>query len=235
MKPHRNKTIARSRHLRFLEALVVGLTMPAIALCGIMIPLSGQELADQSDIIITAEVVEQRSKLLEDERGRDIYTDVTLKPLKVLKGVQFSTDITIEVVGGTFEGWKEVVSYSPSFETGEQCVLFLKSSPFRIVGGKQGKRTIKDGRFVIDGYRISPADFETALTRFDSRRSSGIPLKSYISEMGENIQPATRNLNPQKSQNASTNNNFNEANTTGGPKDLGGGQLPASEVPAFKK
>lgn len=235
MKSYGGKTVVWfGQHVVFF-VLVIGLNITAIAHGGMEIPLSGQELAEQSDVIITAEVIEQRSKLHEDKRGKHIYTEVTLRPIKTLRGEQISTDITIEVIGGTFEGWREVVSYSPSFEDGEQCVLFLKSAPsFRIVEGRQGKRTIHQGKFIIDGYRISPENFETALRRFDIGRSSGASLRSYIAELGEELGRTTTS-DFEQSQNVTLKGSTKEEDIPGAPRDLGGGQLPPSEIPSFKK
>jgi len=73
------------------------------------VKLAAQELADQADVIVAAEVVGQGTFIRDDENGKHIYTEVTLRPSLALKGMTIDpkdapADIKIEIIGGTFGG-----------------------------------------------------------------------------------------------------------------------------------
>lgn len=205
-----------------------------VPLMAMEVKLNAQKLTDLSDQIIEGKVVTQQSVVREDAKGKHIYTQVAISPIQSLKGKDLPTTetITIEVIGGTFKGWREEVSYSPSFENAEQCVLFLKSKPFKIVGGRQGKRVVKEGKFVIDEYRMTPKQFKGALDKFNKSKFSGATLQSYMAESGENLRSKRQNLTPVHSQDVASSGTINR---NGSPKDLGGGQLPVSEIPTLRK
>ena len=199
------------------------------------IPLSAQELSADSELIVVAEVTGQQATMREDQNGKHIYTAVTLNLLETLKGENISTNLELEVVGGTFEGWREEVSFSPTFTTGEQVVLFLKGKPHRLAGARQGKRTVVEGKFIIDGCRLKPKDFASALAKFNLEKANGKNLKAFISEVGETLRgsPAIRPANwgtPPSSPSPGL-----QTSPPNGPQDLGGGQLPPSETLKINK
>ena len=200
------------------------------AFAGLDIPLSAQELSDDSDLIVVAEVLSQTSTIREGEHGKHIYTQVTLRPLATLKGDNSLTNIELEVVGGNFEGWTEVVSFSPTFNAADQVVLFLKAKPFQLVGAHQGKKNISDGKFTLDGYRIKPKDFASALTQFNERADKRRTLSSFIAEKGDALDTAPQSTGKDGASPPNAGRTVLNTDHLDGPRDLGGGTVPPSEA-----
>lgn len=202
---------------------------------GLEIPVTAQELSEQADVIISAEVVGQRSFLRENQRGKHIYTEVTLRPLENIKGTETSTNIALEVIGGTHEGIREEVSYAPVFANGEKSVLFLKSKPYRLVAARQGKRTIRDGTFFIDGVRISPAGFARALEEHAAKRAEGVSLKSILESHGKVEHRVGEPEKPPAPIEDRAPVDVKQQPVPGSPQDAGGGTVPQNELPAIQK
>lgn len=197
---------------------------------------TAQQLVDQSDSILVVEVLEQRGILREDHNGKHIYTEIVLKPLDVLHGDASrinAPQFSVEVIGGTYQGCREEVSYSPTFTQSEKCVVFLEANPWRIVASRHGKKAILDNKFLIDGYRVTPHAFSEALRRYDIEKASDKPLGQLIQEAGGELIESSPREHPQPQSNppsAPEATPVAEDNLRGSPHDLGGGQLPHSEV-----
>jgi hypothetical protein len=117
--------------------------------------MSLSEIVHESDVIVKGTVVATEAKWITDQRGSHIYTLVTLAPETTVKGAVPGKQLTVEVPGGTVGDVTESVSFSASFDKGEQVVLFLKSG--NIVGGFQGKFTVYDGK-VYSGNNEIPVE-----------------------------------------------------------------------------
>ncbi len=143
------------------------------------------------------------------------------------------------------------MSYSPVFADSEKVILFLKAQQtqpaqqaaqpaqrynqhYRLVGARQGKRTIRDGEFVIDGVRISPENFSRALGEQSQKRSEGMSLRPLLESLGTVVHPFGRT-----EQNADTPSSKvvdqNPSAMPNGPVDRGGGTLSPSELPTIRK
>jgi hypothetical protein len=136
-----------------------------VEISGIVESLSIEYLVSQSDIIIEGTVTgaypsrwNTRDGQRPDKSDSEldigvedmIYTDVGIHVSKYLKNPLDTGDLQIAVDGGTVGNDSIWVEDSPSFEHGENVLLFLNWTPGReemtVTGGYQGKFTvIEDG------------------------------------------------------------------------------------------
>ncbi len=193
---------------------------------------SAEELAVGSDLIVHARVVGLKAAMREDARGRHIYTEVTIDVLNTIKGDAVPGRITFETIGGSFGGVTEEVSFSPGYRETEETVLFLKTHPYRHVGGREGKRTIHDGTFALDGFLVTPQAFAGALREFQRQPGAGRRFRAFLSEVGKRIETG---LAPAPTPHAAKAPAEKAGPPGGFPQDLGGGRLPAAEIPRVTK
>jgi len=107
-----------------------------------------KSLTDEANTIVMGEVIKEKSYW---EDGK-IFTDVTISTKLYLKGAK-EDKITVKIPGGTVNKISAMVSDTPSFENGEETLLFLKDSI--IVGSFQGKYTIKDDKVLETGTSLA--------------------------------------------------------------------------------
>lgn len=87
------------------------------------IRLSDKELADESDLVVLVEVVDQKVFLAEDGH---VYTDTFLFVDDVLKGgAKIGTIVVVRQWGGTLDGVTYVLTGDARLSVGEVSVLFL--------------------------------------------------------------------------------------------------------------
>jgi hypothetical protein len=196
--------------------------------------LNAQRLIDKSDLVIVAEVSVQRSYIKDDQNGKHIYTEVSLLPLKRIKGVELNSKITVEIIGGTFEGWREEVSYAPLMKHGEVAVLFLKSNPYRLVADRKAKLSLRDEKFTLDGCTLTVEAFSKAMDQFESEGDSGKQLIEFLKKYADRIEDFN-GVGHQSPTEPFIAVPISEIPLPGAPRDLGGGQLSESELSKKKK
>lgn len=109
--------------------------------------LTLKEMCNQSTDIVIAKIVAKNSYYSFDKK--DVFTDVTLKVTKKIKG-KFKTneEIKIKTYGGTIDGITTLIVGGPSFQENTSSVYFFeekkstktgKIENHRIVGFSQGK------------------------------------------------------------------------------------------------
>ena len=120
-----------------------------------VIRLSLEELTLGADRIVVATVTTMDSRLEDDGL---IRTYVTLQVDEVLKGGERSSELTVQVLGGTVGDLALRVSDSPRFELGDDVLVFLEEvdGTYRVFGHFQGKHTIRDDR-VLERRMALPA------------------------------------------------------------------------------
>ncbi|MHC4110352.1 MAG: Ser-Thr-rich GPI-anchored membrane family protein, partial [Planctomycetota bacterium] len=116
-------------------------------------------MVQRSDLVIRGKVISTESLWKEDSRGRHIYTIVTVKILDKIKGNIKDDAFVFEVVGGTVDDIREVVSDTPAFEVDEDAILFLAGDPLAIQHGINGKILIYDGRVYLEGSEVTTDSF----------------------------------------------------------------------------
>ena len=153
----------RRRVLVVLCSLILG-THPGHAA---MLKMSVEDLARQADTIVVGTVTQRQSAW--DAQHTAIYTDVTVAVERVLAGTPGDT-LTLRVAGGIVEGMGMGTSNDPTFQDGEQMIVFLDTTtiPSSVVGMQQGKFTIKDNLVTL-------ADETVSLEAFIATVRSALP------------------------------------------------------------
>jgi hypothetical protein len=123
-----------------------------------MLKMSVEDLARQADTIVVGTVTQQQSAW--DAQHTAIYTDVTVAGERVLAGTPGDT-VTLRVAGGIVEGMGMRTSNDPTFQDGEQVIVFLDTTtiPSSVVGMQQGKFTIKDNLVTLADETVSLEEF----------------------------------------------------------------------------
>lgn len=104
-----------------------------------MHPFSLDELIYVADQIVVGEVVGVEARFSRD--GRAIYTYVDVAVTERLKGQPAGATLTVWVLGGEVGDVGMAVAGTPTFDTGEQVVLFLEDTVHgpSVLGWQQGK------------------------------------------------------------------------------------------------
>ena len=104
------------------------------------------KIVKRADLIIRGKVISTDSQWQEDDRGRHIYTSVTIQILDKIKGNIKDDVFTFDVVGGTVDDISEVVSDTPAFEIDEDAIMFLSGQPLTMKQGINSKIPIYNNR-----------------------------------------------------------------------------------------
>ena len=130
-----------------------------LALCGMLVvaggagaqvtPMSLAEMVSAADTIVVAEAIDSRAEWVTTGSSQAIVTRVTFRVADTLKGTQRRL-LPLEFLGGTVGNVGQEISGVPTFDIGDQAVLFVSgaqaASP--IVGYMQGRfpiNTAPDG------------------------------------------------------------------------------------------
>jgi hypothetical protein len=124
------------RILLTLSCLISFLCAPASAT--VLAPIEFRELVTSSPVIVHGTVVDVRSEWVDGRRA--VETFVTAQAGDYLKG-DMGTRLTFKVPGGQLGRYRTVFVGAPTFQPGDEVVVFLKSNgpsyPF-IIGLSQG-------------------------------------------------------------------------------------------------
>ena len=99
-----------------------GMLMPASVLATIVYHIPTHQMAQESDVIVHAEV-ESQSVQWSDDRRR-ILTLTTLKTIQSIKGPTNRKRFTIYQVGGTLDGITYNIPGALRFQAGEEIIFF---------------------------------------------------------------------------------------------------------------
>lgn len=78
-----------------------------------------------------------------------IFTDVTVRIDRVLRGTAPGATVQVRQTGGTANGTRLEVADDPLLQVGDQYVLFLRpggADTYAVVGGPQGRLVLRNGR-----------------------------------------------------------------------------------------
>jgi hypothetical protein len=124
------------RILVSVSCVLLFLCVPASAT--VLVPIEFRELATSAPVIVHGTVIDVRSDWVDGRRA--IETFVTIEATDYLKG-HLGDRVTFKVPGGQLGRYRTVFVGAPTFQSGQEVVLFLKSDgpsyPF-IVGLSQG-------------------------------------------------------------------------------------------------
>ena len=133
---------------RFVAQLVIFVVFTCLGALGFvqattLQKLSFDRLLGEADLIIKGRVEELKTRQVSDRRPMTAIIRVSIE--NQFKGPNVSS-VTIEQPGGAVGDIAQGVPGLPEFSPGENVILFLKrhrGGAFTIVGGKQGKFTVK--------------------------------------------------------------------------------------------
>jgi hypothetical protein len=137
---------------RVLAATLLLAASPAVA--ALFAATSVEEAARSSDAVVRGTVLSVRGRLTAS--GRRVVTDVEIAVASAWKGSPGAT-VRVVVPGGTTPGLGMSVDAAPTFEAGEQVVVFLGriGDAWQVMGLALGK------------YRVTGADARPALAPED--------------------------------------------------------------------
>jgi hypothetical protein len=167
--------------------------------------ISLEMLTRASSEIVHGKVTDIESFWYGDRRG--IYTLVTFRPERVLKGKP-PQELVVVLLGGTVGGTKSIIVDAPELHEGEELVLFLtriaavpreirlpsSTTPFRLTNFVQGvfkvtrdkgtgeRRAVSHAMSVMDPASVS-AELRTTVLSLGGAR--GLPLTELASRVAE--------------------------------------------------
>jgi hypothetical protein len=127
------------------------LLFPVLALAAVAAPVTVEQLARRSDVVLRARVRTLESTWSGDHKR--IETRAVLDPIDVWRGA-VPGPVVVIVPGGVVGDLAQSVSGAPAFSPGEEVVVFLEkdalaprraTAQFRVSGMAQGKLKIDPG------------------------------------------------------------------------------------------
>ena len=171
---------------RFLIALALGLVLPLQASASGVPEMSLSEVLSQSRAVVHGVVVDQFSQWEESNGNKIIFTYSTLRVQNGHFGkLPAMRDLVVRTVGGSVDGYTQVMIDEATFTMGEEVVVFVGLEDdwlhTSVVGFHQGKYSVARnaaGRMVglrqDAGQQLEPA-------RLDKRPL--IPLSRFVSDL----------------------------------------------------
>jgi hypothetical protein len=162
-----------SRTGRRLPAVIVLLALgaPGRSASASVIPLTFEELTQKSKHVITGEVTGLRSyRAPFHDLGEVIFTDVTVRIDRVLKGAPAGKEITIQVLGGEIGTHFQLCLESPRYMLGEKVLIFARDYHHALwnTGWSQGKYALDPSGATVRGDAKMPIARDTALSDIES-------------------------------------------------------------------
>jgi hypothetical protein len=113
-------------------AAVGALLLTKAAIAGISLPLSRDALITQADVVAIGRVIAVASAI--DPGVNEVYTYITIQPSEMLKGLSGDGPLVVKQLGGIVGSRGVYVPGQPTFNIGEEVLLFL--------GTRQRDRTL---------------------------------------------------------------------------------------------
>ena len=129
--------------------IATGVAFQSPAHASVIPEMSLDKVFDQADIVVHGKVVDQVTQWEEYDGNRIIFTYSTIEPRSVLKSQAAlkNRKIVVRTVGGTVDGYHQILVGEASFEVGEEVIAFLRheedwNQP-AVVGFYQGKYRVE--------------------------------------------------------------------------------------------
>jgi hypothetical protein len=117
------------RALRITAALAAGVALASPLAAATYLPISDGELARRSPVIVQARVHSQAITLETIDRRQMAMTIVTFERLETIKGRLSADAFNVRLAGGRAENIVTWIPGTPSFEAGQELLLFLRPAP----------------------------------------------------------------------------------------------------------
>jgi hypothetical protein len=167
---------ARRRVVRIILFLIIFSSFSSYTIAGIQEKRDIPKMVQRSDLIIRGKVISAKSQWKKDSRGRHIYTSVTVEILDKIKGNIKDSAFAFEIVGGTVDDIREVVSDTPAFEIDEDAIMFLSGQPLTVKQGVNSKIPIYNGRVYRNDSEITVDSFVRALKTLEQDPNASVFL-----------------------------------------------------------
>jgi hypothetical protein len=134
----------RSSRLAMVAIAAFALMGAGAATATTVLKLSMKDLARKSDAVVVARVEDEVARY---DTDKEIYTYITLRVLDPVKNSRKDDQITIRQLGGVVDHIASVVPGMPTFQKGEEVVVFLTQKdragyPW-VMGLQQGKYSVR--------------------------------------------------------------------------------------------
>jgi hypothetical protein len=152
-----------------------------------VIPLTFEELTHKSKHVVTGEVTGLRSyRAPFHDLGEVIFTDVTVRIDRVLKGAPAGKEITIQVLGGEIGTHFQLCLESPRYTLGEKVLVFARDYHHALwnTGWCQGKYALDPSGATVRGDPKMPIARDTALAAIESEVRRLTPASSGADPQG---------------------------------------------------
>jgi len=171
------------RSMRRLAAIVLLLVMPAVVRATVLVPIEFRELVTVSTTIVHGRVVDVRAGWMDNRRAID--TVLTVEANEYFKGEGAAT-VLVRVPGGQMGRYRTVFVGAPTFQSGDEVVLFLRGNSARgaaIVGLNQGAFRVapdRSGRRVVQAAAVMSrtGELTEAVVRGDVSRRP-MPVEAF--------------------------------------------------------
>jgi len=143
--------------------LILGFAIPGFSM---VVRMDLPRLIQASDLIVQGRVTGIQTRWIADSTGSNIWTFVTVNGGLPLKGTVETTPLMLKILGGTVGDITQEVSDTPRFSAGEDVCLFLEGNPLQVVGGFQGRLSIRDGKVRTNGLNVDTGVFARAVRAY---------------------------------------------------------------------
>lgn len=141
--------------LKFLY-LVALLAACAVGASAAVIHLTTEDLTRNATLVISGTVEDVKS--YPPDGAGIIYSEALVRVRDTVKGASAAPYVTVRYTGGEYEGLVLVVMEEPTFEAGEEVVLFLapaEGGGYKCPDGVQGKMLVVDGTVLRVGKTLN--------------------------------------------------------------------------------
>lgn len=121
-----------------------------------MVQLTTAELLEHATLVVTGTVEGVTSYA--PDAGGIIYSEARVRVRDTAAGSNAAEYVTVRYMGGEYEGLALVIMEGPTFEVGEEVVLFLApvdGGAYKCPDGVQGKLTVVDGTVLPAGKTLN--------------------------------------------------------------------------------
>lgn len=179
--------------LRTAALLAACLAAPGAVEGATVEPMSLDDLARRADFIVIGRCVALRADW--NASGTRIYTYATIAVERFLKGGGVR-EVTLRVLGGQVGGMAAIVPGSPTFNTGEEVLLFCVGGEARmptVLGLSLGKFTLTRDEAGVRMVKRDLSGLTLADYRTDSRPVGTPPVRFPLAEVEARVARALSN------------------------------------------
>lgn len=172
-------------------AAAVAFALPAALHAITVLPLSEEELSRRALLVAVGEVQSVEARF--DDQHQTIYTYVTLRATRILKGRLEGGEVILRQMGGVVGDETVMVPGSPEYIPGDEVLVFAgplgDTGSYGVLGIFYGKYDIlrdpSTGTKCVEGpsFRTTHTDPVTFETLPERKRPDRVPLDEFLAEI----------------------------------------------------